>query len=110
MPKINLFFTEIPVVVMPVLIGVLDFRTVLVLQFSDNTYRLSLGKWVPGNLYHSDGPMKTFLTCAAEHSRCRKARNRNQQNYCRFFLFNMGNRNAKAVWPRKRIHAIHHCF
>ena len=42
MPKITLFFTGIPVVVMAVLFGVLDFRTVLVLQFIDNTYELSL--------------------------------------------------------------------
>ena len=38
MPKITLFFNEIPVVVTAVLIGVLDFRIVLVLQFIDNTY------------------------------------------------------------------------
>ena len=68
MPKITLFFTGIPVVVTAILIGVLDFWIVLVLQFSDNTYRLSLWKRVPVNSRHSDGPMKIFLTCGALRS------------------------------------------
>ena len=63
--KNNFFFTGIPVVVTAVLIGVLDFWTVLVLQCSDNTYRLSLWKWVPVNLLHSVGPMKTFSRSSA---------------------------------------------
>ena len=42
MPKITLFFTGIPVVVTAVLSGILDFQIVLVLQFSDNMYQLSL--------------------------------------------------------------------
>ena len=85
MPKITLFFTAIPVVVTAILIGVLDFCIVLVLQFSDNMYRLSLWKWVPVNSGHSDGPMKIFLTCAAAYSRCPMARSRNQQNYIKIF-------------------------
>ena len=40
MPKITLFCTRILVVVTAVLIGVLDFRIVLVFQFSDNMYLL----------------------------------------------------------------------
>ena len=84
MAKITWYFTGIPVVVTVVLIGVLDFWTTLVLQFSDNTYRLSLWKWVPANSRHSNGPMKIFLTWAA-HSRCPMARNRKQQNCLRIF-------------------------
>ena len=60
MRKITLFFTGIPVVVTTVLIGVLDFWIVLVFQFSDNLYWLSLWKRVPVNSRHSDRPMKTF--------------------------------------------------
>ena len=67
MPKVTLFFTGISIVVTAILIGVLDFWIVLVLQFSDNMYRLSLWKWVPVNLRRSDGPMKIFLTCAAAY-------------------------------------------
>ena len=102
-PRITWDFTGIPVVVTVVLIGVLDFWTALVLQFSDNTYRLSVWKWVPANSRHSDGPMKIFWTCAA-HSRCPTARNRKQQNYLRIFLFSLQKRNAKTRRPRKPMH------
>ena len=40
--KITLFLTGIPIVVMAVLTSALDFCIVMVLQFSENTYPLSL--------------------------------------------------------------------
>ena len=113
MPKITLFFTGIPVVVTAILIGVLDFWIVLVLQFSDNTYRLSLWKRVPVNSRHSDRPMKIFLTCAAAYSRWPTARSRNQQNYIRIFaaqpvekkcVLSLLKRNVKTLRPRKPMH------
>ena len=83
MPKITLFFSRIPVLVTAVLIGVLDFGIVLVLQFSDNTYLLSLCKWVSVNS---------------------EIRNRNQQNYLRIFAAQPAEKNAKTLWSQKPMH------
>ena len=46
------------------------------------------------NSRHSDGPMKTFLTCAA-HSRCPTARNRKQQNYLRILAVQLAEKKCQ---------------
>ena len=104
MPKITLFFTGNPLVVTAIFIGVLDFWMVLVLQFSDNTYRLSLENGYRSIRAIPMDQWKSFWHAQQLIQDVGRQEAEINKTTSEFLLLSLGKRNAKTLRPRKPMH------